>query len=248
MIKLSEMDTQRFNCVVAKGTLESEEELQEVSNFCDQHQVDLLIARIKTDHLALAQALERQGAFLTDVLVYYLLSLIKKRESLIDLPSVKDGVIFRACRPEEANTVSEMARECFQGYYGHYHSDHRLNPQACDDVYIDWARRSCLDKQVADEVLVAEAEGQLIAFATIRMNSPSELEGVLFGVAPVAQGRGIYRSLIQQSMAWGLRMGAKRVVYSTQINNLAVQKVWVKEGCEPSHSYYTFHKWFSGKN
>ena len=50
---------------------------------------------------------------------------------------------------------------------------------------------------------------------------------------------------LQQSMAWATRQGATRVVYSTQIRNLAVQKVWVREGCEPSHSYLTFHKWFS---
>ena len=45
------------------------------------------------------------------------------------------------------------------------------------------------------EVLVAEVDGRLAGFATLRMNNSEEGEGVLFGVAPFAQGSGIYRSL-----------------------------------------------------
>jgi hypothetical protein len=34
-----------------------------------------------------------------------------------------------------------------------------------------------------------------------------------------------------------------RMVVSTQITNLAVQKVWVRQGFELTGSYYTFHLW-----
>jgi hypothetical protein len=34
------------------------------------------------------------------------------------------------------------------------------------------------------------------------------------------------------------------MLISTQITNVAVQKVWTRLGFEPSRSYYTFHKWF----
>ena len=36
------------------------------------------------------------------------------------------------------------------------------------------------------------------------------------------------------------------MVLSTQVTNLAVQKVWSRLGFEPSRSYYTFHLWFDG--
>jgi hypothetical protein len=45
-------------------------------------------------------------------------------------------------------------------------------------------------------------------------------------------------------MEWGLKQGFQQMLYSTQITNIAVQKVWVRLGAELDHAYYTFHKWF----
>jgi len=84
---------------------------------------------------------------------------------------------------------------------------------------------------------------KLAAFATMRSNSPEEGEGVLFGVAPWAQGRGIYADLIRAGIEWCRARGQARMIVSTQITNLAVQKVWVRQGFEPSASYFTFHLW-----
>jgi GNAT superfamily N-acetyltransferase len=245
MIRLSQLDMERFGIVVAKATPESSDEIEAVDEACLDQNVEMLIARIKADRLDIAQSLEQRGAFLTDVLVYYGRSIAAERERLLNLPDDRNGVRIRPCRPEEATAVRDMARLSFKGYSGHYHSDPRLDRNSCDEVYVDWAYRSCIDREVAHEVLVAESDGNLIAFGTVRMNTPVEAEGVLFGVNPAARGTGVYRSLIQQSMAWATRKGGTQVVYSTQISNLAVQKVWVREGCEPHHTYLTFHKWFT---
>lgn len=245
MIRISPLEKERFGIVAAKVSLNSADNIEAVNKECVDQEVDMLIIRIGSERLDLAQALEGQGAFLADVLVYYSRSIAADSERLMNLPAERNGVRIRPCRLDEATLVREMARQSFQGYFGHYHSDKRLDRQSCDEVYVDWAHRSCVDKEVAHEVLVAEDNGELIAFATMRMNSPAEAEGVLFGVSPAAQGKGVYRTLIQQSMAWCARQGGTQVVYSTQISNLAVQKVWVREGCEPSHSYLTFHQWFA---
>lgn len=84
----------------------------------------------------------------------------------------------------------------------------------------------------------------LLSFATLRLNSQEEGEGVLFAVHPEAQGRGIYRALILEGMRWCMQQKVASMVVSTQITNIAVQKVWVRAGFEPSHAYYTFHVWF----
>ena len=104
--------------------------------------------------------------------------------------------------------------------------------------------RSCTSKQVATEVLVAERDNRIIGFATLRLNTPEEGEGVLFAVAPEAQGGGIYRSFMVNGMQWCKEQQAKRMVVSTQVTNVAVQKVWCRVGFEPARSYYTFHRWF----
>jgi GNAT superfamily N-acetyltransferase len=102
-----------------------------------------------------------------------------------------------------------------------------------------------VSKDVAQEVVVAEQERNIVGFATLRLNKAEETEGVLFGVAPGFQGQGIYRSLMISGMKWSQSKGARHMIVSTQIVNISVQKVWTRLGFEPSHAYHTFHKWFS---
>ncbi|GAB4573710.1 MAG: hypothetical protein Kow0077_16880 [Anaerolineae bacterium] len=236
---LSQLDLERFGVITAKHNSVTAESLDSILQFCHNNAVQLLIARCSTFDLATAQAMEKHGFALMDTLVYYVRKFAKG-----PIPQADGPVTIRSIQPGEAEAVEAIARESFRGYYGHYHADSRLPREACDEVYVSWAYNSCLSKAFADEVLVADTGEQLAGFATLRLNTPDEGEGVLFGVAPFAQGMGIYRSFMIHGMQWCLAQGAKQMVVSTQITNIAVQKVWVRLGFEPSHSVYTFHKWF----
>jgi GNAT superfamily N-acetyltransferase len=103
----------------------------------------------------------------------------------------------------------------------------------------------CINRDANTDVLIGEHPAGVVAgFATLRMNSPEEGEGVLFGVHPCAQGRGMYWSFMVKALEWCGQRGASRMVVSTQITNLSVQKVWTRMGFELFSSYYTFHLWF----
>lgn len=238
-VLLSPIDGKRFGISVARASVVALDTLPPVNDFCRQNRVALLIARCSASELGVAQAMERDGFSLMDTLVYYARDLAKT-----PIPSDTGKVPIRPVRPKEEDAVQRVAAESFQGYFGHYHADERLGRKECDEVYTSWALRSCTSRDVADEVLVAELDGNVVGFATLRLNSPEEGEGVLFGVAPSAQGHGIYRSFMIGGMNWCLSKGLTRMVVSTQITNTAVQKVWTRVGFEPSHAYYTFHKWF----
>lgn len=236
---LSEVDSDRFGVRIARTGNLTPERLDEVLQFCRSRQVRMLIARCSSREIVLVQELERLGFHLMDTLLYYTFDLKKKT-----VPADTGKAEIRFVQPGEEEQIKAIARESFKGYLGHYHADPRLDRQACDEGYIAWAENSCLSREFAEDVLVAVVEGRLAGFATLRKNSAEEAEGVLFGVAPFAQGAGIYRSFIVRGLEWAQRQGAGRMVVSTQITNLAVQKVWVRVGYEPSHSFYTFHKWF----
>jgi predicted acetyltransferase len=208
-------------------------------DFCKKNQVAFLIVRCPASTLPTVQAMEQQGFLLMDTLLYYVRRLAKP-----PIPEDPNQSLVRTIQPGDEEEVREIAAQSFQGYYGHYHADPRLNDTKCDEAYVSWAVRSATSREVADEVLVAEIDDRLAGFATLRRNNDQEGEGVLYGVAPWAQGRGIYRSFMIQSMEWGKAQGFKRMFYSTQITNIAVQKVWVRVGAEMSHAYYTCHKWF----
>jgi len=235
----SEVDSERFGVRVARAYVVAEN-CSRVLDFCTAEKIQLLIARCPTTDLDTAQRLEALGSQLTDTLVYYSFDVAKR-----PIPDDSPRALVRAFQPGDKVQVERVAAAAFHGYYGHYHADPKLDPKLCDEGYISWAVRSCLSREVATEVLVAELDNRIVGFATLRLNSSEEGEGVLFGVAPEAQGVGIYRSFMVSGMQWCKQQGVKRMVVSTQVTNVAVQKVWCRVGFEPAHSYHTFHKWFS---
>jgi GNAT superfamily N-acetyltransferase len=145
---------------------------------------------------------------------------------------------------EDLMQVRKIAAAAFKGYRGHYHADPRLDTEKCDEAYVSWAERSFAMTTVS-EILIAEYGNQPAGFATVRLNSGEEGEGVLFAVAPEAQGLGIFRSLLVSAVRWCKEKRAHRMIYSTQLTNTAVQRVLCRVGFEPSRSLYTFHKWFT---
>jgi GNAT superfamily N-acetyltransferase len=238
-VSLSSIDEERFGIRTARATLLSAEFLPSVIEFCRKEGVVLLIARCSSISIEAAQAMEAEGFFLTDTLIYY-----EKELKSEEPPGLTTLELIRPAEAGDRQKIIEIASEAFRGYMGHYHADPRLDREKCDEAYVSWAMRSCLSKDVADEVLVAEKKGKVVAFATMRMNSPSEGEGVLFAVSKEARRSGIYGCLIASGMMWCRTMGAKKMIVSTQITNMAVQKVWIRHGFSPFKALYTFHKWF----
>ncbi len=237
-LALSEIDRQRFGVTVAKAALGPGDDVAAVLAWCKMQSVQLLMARCSTDHIGQAQALEAAGAFLTDTLVYFCRRHVA--EAAVVLP---EGYRWRLATPADGAQVERLAAHTFEGYFGHYHVDPRLSRGDADLVYSDWAGNSCRSTAVADAVLLIEQADALVAFATIKLRAPGTFEGVLFGVHPKHQGKRLYHSLMQLAQNWGRQAGQQHMIVSTQVNNLAVQKTWCRQGFEPSESYYTFHHW-----
>ena len=236
---LSAIDEERFGIITAKAPFINIEDIPYILEFCNNHQVKFLIARCNTTNLEAAQKMEHLGFLLMDTLVYFHQNL-NKNIFVHDKPEI----VVRPFREGEEIAVKAIAAESFKGYLGHYHADRRLEREICDEVYTDWAYKSCISKNVADEVLIAELEGVIAGFATLRVINNADGEGVLFGVSPFAQGKGIYRQLMIGGMNWCLNRGLTHMIVSTQVTNVIVQKVWTRMGFEPCYSFYTFHKWF----
>jgi len=238
-VTFSEIDSQRFGVRVARAQI-GPENLLRVLDSCAAEGIDLLIARCLTSDLTTAQDMETHGFLLMDALVFYRFDLAKRA-----IPEDTGEFPVRSLRPGDEEQVRRVAAAAFVGYMGHYHADRRLDRRQCDEGYVSWAERSCIPQTAADQVLIAEHKGRVAGFATLRLNSPQEVEGLLFAVAPECQGRGMCRSFMIRSLQWCRSQGAQRMIISTQVTNVSMQKVWCRVGFEPSHSYYTFHKWFS---
>ena len=212
------------------------ETLSELLSFCERGSVKLLIARCVASDLAAVHAMQDNKFYLMDSLIYYERTFDEKA------PASMGSVAIRAAVPGDADRVRSVATEAFRDYTGHYHADPRLSRAASDDVYSSWAYRSCREPGVADQVLVAERDGSIIGFLTIRFDE--DAEGLLFATRPVVRGQGVGRALMIEGMASAERKGARRFVISTQVTNLRSQAVWARLGFRPAAVFYTFHKWF----
>jgi ribosomal protein S18 acetylase RimI-like enzyme len=238
IIAFSEIDSERFAVRVARAQVEGKN-LSQIIDFCVAEQIKLLIARCATKELRTVQEMESRGFLLMDTLVYYSFDLAKRT-----IPNDAPRTRIRKFVRGDTAQVETVAAAAFKGYRGHYHADPRLDRRKCDEGYVSWAVRSCTSKQIATEVLVAEIDKKIVGFLTLRLNSPKEMEGLLFGVAPEGQGIGVGRSLMLNGLELCKKKQARRMLISTQVTNVAVQRVWCRVGFEPAYSYYTFHRWF----
>jgi len=215
------------------------ESLPDVMGYCRDHQVILLVARCShSDYHAVRLALA-SGFLLTDTLICY-------AKQLRDEPAVTGGgrVVVRQHDAPDRKAIESIAGDAFADYCGHYHNDPRLDRGACTEVYVSWARRSCLSQEIADEVLIAELGGRIAGFITLKLEDEALGRIVLNAVHPEVQRKGVYSSLLSHALRWFYRQDVRHVVTATQVANISVQKVWCRQGFEPSGGLYTFHKWF----
>ena len=89
----------------------------------------------------------------------------------------------------------------------------------------------------------SSTESSLVLLPCARIR-PTEGEGVLNAVHPTFAGAGIYGQLINRSGQWCSDNSLQRMIISTQIDNLKVQRVWSNRGFHLYKSYYTLHRWF----
>lgn len=239
-IAVSEIDTNRFGVKTAKAMLNGESIIVDLMQWCSKQNVDFLIVRCETKNISKVQELEANGFILCDTLVVY-----ENTSLSVSKTNLFSGYSIRVATVDDAVVVEQVASLAFKNFFGHYHTDRNLSSADVDQVYASWARNSCLDKKVAEEVFLVCKKDICVGFLTLKKTDADSAEIVLNAVLPEHQGLGLYASLISHAKIWCISNHISNLSVSTQINNLAPQKVWVRHGFEPSMSFYTFHKWFN---
>ncbi len=238
-IEINALETDRFGITAARVTEEGSHP-DAIDTAARDAGVDMLTVRVPVSNLARVHALEAAGFRLMDTLVYY-------RRDLVDLPhrvSFPEGLSCRLAQPEDAADVGKVARVGFTGYMGHYHADPRLDDDAADAAYAEWAGKSVTSVSDQAPVLLVCRETVPVGFLTLRRNSPEEFEIVLNAVHPDSRGTGVYSCLVAEALERACNAQASSLIVSTQINNYGVQRVWSRAGFYHYQSLYTLHKWY----
>lgn len=205
---------------------------------CSQR-LDVVILRLPSALAHNAHALTAYGLHpqYADTLVYYEASLWDAEST----PPRNPRSTFEVADTADTQTLETLVRSCFDGYRSHYRINPRFPSGAILDGYVEWAIRHIDGREGNTRTWISRGECGLTAFACCREQDGRDVEIALNGVHPNCSGKGLYGDLIRFIRGHYAASGYSSLRVSTQITNLAVQKVWQREGFHLYESWVTFH-------
>lgn len=242
----SPLESRRFGVSIARLT---------IGDRCDPAQVpgrvrcllaerrdDVVIARWPTRLTSLGRLLsETSECFISaDVLTYWSATAerLAGRGAKVDAGlEVSPGSLS----PDDLALVTEsVIRDSFLHYPNHYSANPIFDTGAVLDGYVEWALGAAA--RSPDDVILLWARGQAIGVATLEPASDGrDLEVALAGLTASGQGRGWYATLLRAVGRTALVRGIPRVVISTQVHNVGVQRAWARLGLLPFSTFSTGH-------
>ena len=237
---ISELDTLRFGFKVAKINNFFGAPQTVVQGF-KQQGVQLIISRVGTGDINLINQMEDAGFRLKDVQLTFNFDL----NNSLPLSITEEHCCYRAFLPEDTSNIVRIAAESFKNY-GHYSRSAQTNSVNSNIIYEDWARRSCISKDVADHIVVAEIDGNVAGFLSFKIGHDEHtrvVAGVMGAVAKEYRKGGIFRGINVESLHWAKEQSICRVENNVLITNFAVIKTYTSLGFEVIRSEATFHCW-----
>jgi L-amino acid N-acyltransferase YncA len=203
-----------------------------------------LSARIDVADAETIQALEDGGFRMMDALASYIYPIKRPPPE----PG-KDMGLLRLYEPSDREQILEITRDAYRGFRGRYHLDPHLPAARSDELYVEWARKSC-DGEWADVVLVAEnGKGELHGWASYRQIEPVSSVG---GTPIRGGGLGACRRDTPGAYAGLLRAATQRIhgdgavtEMQTQIFNFATIRLYEAVNTQFVRADYTLHAWLS---
>jgi GNAT superfamily N-acetyltransferase len=142
--------------------------------------------------------------------------------------------------------LDDVIADSFAGYGNHYLANPLLDSDAALAGYQEWARRSLPGDR--DALVLVGPDGPIGAATLVESHDgTSHLEVLLAGLIPAAQGRGSYAVLLTACAGEARRRGLDRLIISTQVHNVRVQRAWARLGLRPFAAVETVHAVRAGR-
>ena len=232
----SPIESNRFNLRILRGNADKLAPYELLQTIVDER-ADVAILRIPTSeqHTLSQLSLLPWPSIVADTLVRFDGDL----RSYPPEPMRNPKLTARRATLADAPVLQELIDLSFTEYRTHYNSNPLFDPQLVLAGYKEWAM-SCLspgDERVCFLFYV----GELAVAFTTNMVHATHGEGIIFGARPNAPARGLYTDLIRHTKQYMKDQGLRHVQATTQVHNMGVQRVWIREGLFPARSYCTVH-------
>ena len=241
VVRHSPLETDRFGCTIDRITIGPGLVDDGLLAVIQELSADVIIVRYDAARLEVPGVLARSPRALlpAGALTYW-----DKAVSSDDERPSPSNLDVRSAEALDLETVSMLVRDIvrasFSDYRNHYTANPLLDRSAALAGYEDWAVRTLADDP--GNVLVMMQAGEPIGFATLETGADAgHLEILLAGMAPAAQGKGLYGTLLDGCVGVALARGAQRLVISTQVHNVRVQRAWARHGLRPFAAIETVH-------
>jgi|688.fasta_scaffold32494_6 hypothetical protein len=237
-ITYSKVESDRFKLKVYRGNT-SNIDKKELLTTILENKIDVSIIRMPSHKIEQQFELDKIGFpyICADTLVYYKSNLEKS-----SINPIKNDLEFIIATDEHTDILDSLINSIFIGYTNHYNSNPLLPKGDILNGYKEWARGYINNSTNNKTTWIVKQGKENIGFATCSFNNEtSECEGVLYGVSESHSGMGIYGDIIRFTQNYFKENGFKTMSVSTQIQNIAVQKVWTRESFFISEAYNTYH-------
>ena len=236
---ISNLDSELFGFPVAK-IFSNIENPELVVRELKKKSTKLIIARIDLSKTKLINQLERLGFLYKDAQVTFNYNVQKK------LPENQfNSFSIVPYTEKHLLELIDITKISFNNY-GHYFADKRLNLKSSLDTYGDWTYNSCVNKNVADKVFVAEIDDEILGFLSFKTFNSREgtyAAGGLGAVNPKHRSIGVFQNISIFGLEWGVEMGFDWEEHNVLVNNYPVNKSFLNIGFRPNKSMVTLHGW-----
>lgn len=233
----SKVESLRFGANILRGNLK-EFRSSSLKKEIIENDTDILILRLPTSTKHTHCALLKMGfpVIHADSLVYYFVGL-----NSLKINTLKNELQFELIDNHNIDVLKSIIPIIFDSYQNHYFSNPFFSADKINAGYVEWAS-SYNNIQDGKISWLVKKNGVVAGFATCSFSKDSnECEGVLYGVMPEFSGQGIYSDIIRFTQGYFRDQGISKMWVSTQLQNYAVQKVWLREGFFLKKAFETYH-------
>lgn len=237
-------DTQFFGKRIAliQTNYLTQERVQFVDAWAWENAIDCLYFLANTDNPASIRLAEDAGFRFQSVRTWIERKLDDSLHA-VTLPPA-EGLTLRSCRLDDLETLRPIARKSYT--WTRFYSDPNFTQAQCEQLYDVWLTRS-IHKEIADEVIVAEQNGEPVGYMTCKLpTSPESKDGVLMllGVNEEKRGNKLGQRITVEALWWFARQGMAMASLATQGHNVAVMRFYERLGFITRSTQFWYHKWY----
>lgn len=239
-LNYSDVESKRFGMRIYRGQYE-DFDIKDVRKIVNEKDFDIIIVRYPTttiyEHYQLV-GLDHCKTVHADSLVYYSAPLQE-----LEIKPLCNNLSFEVITSKTDERLDAAIQTIFSGYKNHYFANPCFDRSAIVEGYIEWAKSYAVTKENGITWLIKDGvSSESVAFQACYYNEEESICDLkLGGVMPNYAKRGIYADLLLYSQSYFKNKGIKTMVTSTQLQNVAVRRVWEKVGFKFDKSYETYH-------